>query len=87
MPYFVVRIFLDLKCEVVRREHDFSINSILLKHVKWPGKINFAVFFFKRENDKKIWDSQFDFAELSNSGRKKYNHSAVVGIYIYWCFI
>ena len=27
MPYFVVRIYLDLKCEVARREHGFSINS------------------------------------------------------------
>ena len=27
MPYFVVRIFLDLKYEVVRREYGFSINS------------------------------------------------------------
>ena len=27
MPYFVVRIFLALKCEVVRREYGFSINS------------------------------------------------------------
>ena len=27
MPYFVVRMFLDLKCKVVRREYDSSINS------------------------------------------------------------
>ena len=27
IPSFVVRIFLDLKCEVVRREYGFSINS------------------------------------------------------------
>ena len=27
MPSFLVRILFDLKCEVVRREYGFSINS------------------------------------------------------------
>ena len=47
------------------------LNLNLLKHVKWPGKINFAVIFFEIESCKNSFGSQFDLAELWYSEAKK----------------
>ena len=49
MPYFVVRILFDLKCEVVRREYGFSINS----------KTSFISSIDKPFLTLKIWVSSF----------------------------